>query len=290
MQYVSVYKSDRSRRDLLGYYDRILQKWPLPFEERILETQSGRTHVLACGQSDGKPLLLFHGTGNNSTMWRNNVSGLGEHFRLYLIDTLNDPGKSEARAEFNPGTDYARWTAEVLDALRLPAAPLVGHSKGGWIALNAAIGIPARVQRVVLLAPAAGISSRLNPGFMRKSLRLGVFPTRGAVQAYLRYMSGPGASVSVGYADYLLKLIRGTTHKMVAHRAFSDDELKAIAAPVLLVFGEHEVCVDYGHVLDRARSCIRNLETQIVAGAGHALQGEKPEAVNKLIADFLCRA
>jgi len=127
----------------------------------------------------------------------------------------------------------------------------------------------------------------VSPAFMRKSLRLGLFPTRKAVESYLAYVSGPGARVSADYASYLAEVIRGTKMRLVKHRLFSDDELRGIGSPILLVFGDHEVCVDYRKVVDRARSLIRPLEVEIVAGAGHALQGERPDVVNGLIARHL---
>jgi pimeloyl-ACP methyl ester carboxylesterase len=71
--------------------------------------------------------------------------------------------------------------------------------------------------------------------------------------------------------------------KLVRHRRFSDDELEGIGSPVLLVFGDHEVCVEYQKVVERAKALIGPLEVQIVAGTGHALQGEKPDVVNGLI-------
>lgn len=286
-KYVSIYRSPKSREHLLAYYDRILRNWPIPCEERFVETKSGKTHLLLCGRQSARPLLLFHGTGNNSLMWRYNVAQLGEHFRLHLVDTVNDPGKSEAAPEFNPETDYARWTTEILDTLGIGKALLVGHSKGGWIALNAAISCPTRVEKIVLLAPAVGINSEVSPKFMLKSLRVGLFPTTRAVESYLKYVSGPEARISTEYADYLSNVIRGTRLKLVKHRQFSDDELRSFDSPVLLVFGDHEVCVEYRKVVDRAQSCIRRLEVQIIAGTGHALQGEKPDAVNRLIISHL---
>ena len=93
--------------------------------------------------------------------------------------------------------------------------------------------------------------------------------------------------MSAEYADYLVEVIRGTKHKLIKHRQFSDDELEGIDSPVLLVFGDHEVCVEYQKVVERARSHIRRLEVHIIAGTGHALQGERPETVNKLIIGHL---
>jgi pimeloyl-ACP methyl ester carboxylesterase len=286
-KYLSVYRSEKARAGLLRSYDAILGNWPVPYAESTLETPHGRTHVIRCGNEDGKPLLLFHGTGNNSLMWRYNVEALGRRFRLHLVDTINDPGKSQAAAGFDPATGYAVWMKELLDALGIGRASLLGHSKGGWIALNTVIAMPDRVDRVVLLAPAVGINEKLDPRFMWRSLSVGMFPSVRRVASYLRYMSGPGRPVSAQYAEYLTRLIRGTHMRMITHRRFSDSELTGIESPVLLLFGENEVSMDYRAVIERARKLIRRLDVHVVPNAGHGLQGEKPEEVGSAIIDFL---
>jgi pimeloyl-ACP methyl ester carboxylesterase len=286
-KYASVYKSENARNELLKDYERVLRNWPIPFEERVLETASGRTHILTCGNRDGRSALLFHGVGNNSLMWRYNVEGLGKRFRLHLVDTINDPGKSEAALSFDPETGYAPWIREVLDALGIPKALLVGHSKGGWIVLNTAISAAERVEKIVLLAPAVGINSALSPAFIAKSLRIGLFPSKKAVESYMKYMSGPEARINPDTVDYLSRLIRGTRMRIVKHRLFTDQELKGISVPVLLMFGDHEVCNDHLKVIERAKSTIKSLEVSVIPGTGHALQGEKPYEVNGLISDFL---
>ena len=89
------------------------------------------------------------------------------------------------------------------------------------------------------------------------------------------------------YASYLSAVLRGTRHRLIKHRQFTDDELRGITSPVLLVFGDSEVCVDFRAVVDRARSCIGALDVRIITGTGHALQGEKPDVVNRLIIDAI---
>jgi pimeloyl-ACP methyl ester carboxylesterase len=286
-RYVSVYRSEKAKAELLRTYDAILAKWPVPFRESFVETPHARTHVIRCGKEDGRPLLLFHGTGNNSLMWRNNVDQLGRVFHLHLIDTLNDPGKSEAAAGFDAGTGYTTWIGELLDGLGIAKASLLGHSKGGWIALNTVIAMPDRVDKVILLAPAVGINEKLDPVFMRKSIAVGMFPTVKNVTSYLHFISGPGRSVNAQYAEYLSRLIRGTRSRIVKHRMFTDAELRGIVRPVMLLFGENEVCMDYRAVIERARPLIGRLDVRVVPGAGHGLQGDTPEEVGSLILGFL---
>jgi pimeloyl-ACP methyl ester carboxylesterase len=286
-KYLSVYKSENARAGLYRSYDAILGNWPVPYVESTIETPHGRTHVILCGKEDGKPLLLFHGTGNNSLMWRYNVERLGRRHRLYLIDTINDPGKSQAPAGFDPATGYAAWVGGLLDGLGIGRASLLGHSKGGWIALNTVIAMPDRVDKVILLAPAAGINEKLVPGFMRKSLWVGLFPSVRNVASYLRYMSGTDRPVNARYAEYLSTLIRGTRTRIVKHRRFTDPELMNIENPVLLIFGENEVGIDYRTVIERAKRLVKHLDVHVVPGAGHGLQGDTPDEVDSMIIGFL---
>lgn len=285
--YSYVYKSKKWETELLYCYDTILQKWPVPFEEMLVRTPAAKTHILLSGNPDGKPLFLFHGTGNNSLMWRYNVEELGKKYRLYLIDTPNDPGKSAASAAFKPPESYTEWIGGLIDELELGKISIVGHSKGGWLALNAVINFPEKIDKTVLLAPAAGLISKLNPEFLKRSLKVGLFPSEKNVTEYLKYMYGSKREINADYAKYLSNLIKGTKSKPAAHREFTDEELHGIKSPVLLVFGEHERSIDYKQAIKRAEANIENLQTMIVEETGHALQGEKPEEINRLIAGFV---
>ncbi|MBN1778514.1 MAG: alpha/beta hydrolase [Clostridiales bacterium] len=285
--YSTVYRSEKWEAALLRDYDAALKNWPVPFEELEIKTPAAKTHILLCGNPDGPPLLFFHGTGNNSLMWRYNAEGLGGKFRLYFIDTPNDPGKSAAGPAFKPPEGYTQWMRELLDALKLEKVSLAGHSKGGWLALNTVIRMPEKIDKVALLAPAAGLISRLNPEFIKKSMKVGLFPNEKNVTEFLQYMSGGDSAVNAGYASYMVRLIKGTKARPVRHRAFTDSELRAIKKPVLLLFGEHERSLDFRMVIARAEANVKNLMSVTVSGVGHALQGEKPDEVNQLIIDFV---
>jgi pimeloyl-ACP methyl ester carboxylesterase len=286
-EYSSVYKSKESKIKLLSVYDTILSKWPIPFSEIFLDSSFGRTHIIQCGNITGFPLMLFHGTGNNSLMWRYNCEELGKHYCLYLVDTINDPGKSELSKTFNPKNDYIKWVNSIIDQLHLDKVNLIGHSKGGWIALNTSILLPHKVNKLILLAPAVGINSKLNSTFLWKSIMVGINPSIKNVRKYFEYMSSPGKEQNIQYLEYVSSLIRGTKSKPISHRVFSDIELQTMNLSTLLIFGEHEKCLDYHSVIERATKLIPNLTTRIIPNTGHGLQGENPALVNSIIIRFL---
>jgi pimeloyl-ACP methyl ester carboxylesterase len=241
-KYQSVYKSSDDRNKLIDLYIKVLNNWPVPFTEIDIESQYGKTHIVKCGNQNGKPVLLFHGTGNNLLMWRYNCEELGKKYSLYLVDTINDPGKSEQSKLFNPQFDYSDWIDDLLNQLGLRSVSIIGHSKGGWLALNSIIKIQKKIDKVVLLAPAVGINEKLNIRFLLKSISVGINPSYRNIEKYFQYMSCPGKIPNSQYIDYVSTLVKGTKAKIIKHRQFTDDELKGIQKPVFLLFGEHEVC------------------------------------------------
>jgi pimeloyl-ACP methyl ester carboxylesterase len=67
---------------------------------------------------------------------------------------------------------------------------------------------------------------------------------------------------------------------------FSDEELRKILQPVLLLIGDQDR-LNPPKALKRARETIPNLESEIIPRAGHFLNMEQPEAVNTKILKFL---
>jgi len=61
-------------------------------------------------------------------------------------------------------------------------------------------------------------------------------------------------------------------------------------APTLLLIGDHEIMYEPRKAVQRARQLIPNLQAELVAGAGHMLNSDQPEIVNKRILQFLQQA
>ncbi len=76
----AIYKSERGAQAVRERYLQFLDRWPVPSERITVPTREGETFVLACGPKDAPPLLLFHGSGANATMW------LGRY--QYVVEAL----------------------------------------------------------------------------------------------------------------------------------------------------------------------------------------------------------
>lgn len=157
----SRYKSAEGQRFILGSYDKLLASWNVDKEERDITTTWGTTHVIIAGEPSSPPLLLLHGVGDDSAlMWIYNARELSLHFRLYAIDTMGGPGKSEPNDNYFNTFDQAAWLDEVIDALGISGTDIAGVSNGAAMALNYSVHHPDKVGRIIFMA-GGGKSSML---------------------------------------------------------------------------------------------------------------------------------
>jgi pimeloyl-ACP methyl ester carboxylesterase len=157
VEYLSVFKSPQAEAAYMAAYDSALEKWPVPYEEKYVPTSYGDTYMIVSGPEDGEPLILIHGAGSNAARWSLNISALAQSYRVYALDLIGWPGRSKPLKPHSDRTDYADWLTEILDALKIEKANMVGYSAGGFFTACCTLEKPERINKVVLLAPAATI-------------------------------------------------------------------------------------------------------------------------------------
>jgi pimeloyl-ACP methyl ester carboxylesterase len=100
-------------------------------------------------QGSGPPLLLLHGTNSSRSIWKPLLPKLAAHREVFTVD-LPAHGESPPTS-FTP-PDWAKEIALLLDELGLHRVDVVGHSSGGWTALE--LAKLERASMVLALAPA----------------------------------------------------------------------------------------------------------------------------------------
>ena len=262
----SAFKTPEGEAAFLAAYDAAMKLWPVPYEEMDIPTRFGMTHVVVSGPKDAPPLVLLHGYWATSTMWAPNIADFSKDYRVYAVDVMGQPSKSIPAEPIRDAADYAAWLTATLDALHLDRVCLVGMSYGGWLALNYAVAAPARVQKLVLLSP-GGLPADGQT----------VQPARDADGVVPDTLHGELVHALAGIhratnARPVLELMYlGLKHfrvppetARVMPTVFSDDELRAMRVPTLLLIGDHEVICDPATALARARRLIPDFEGELV--------------------------
>jgi pimeloyl-ACP methyl ester carboxylesterase len=293
MSHPSAFKTPEGEAAFLAAYDAAMKLWPVPYEETDIPSRFGMTHVVASGPKDAPPLVLLHGYMATSTMWSPNVADFSRDYRVYALDTMGQASKSIPKEPIRHAADYALWLTMTLDGLRLDRISLVGMSYGGWLALNFAVAAPERVQKLVLLSPGGGFFSVAKQFSLRGMLMM-FFPTRFTVKAFMRwagFKDGPGETDVRPVLELMylgLKHFRVPPETLrVIPTLFSDDQLRAMRVPTLLLMGDHEVVWDPVKALARARRLVPDFQGELVPRSSHDMCVSQHRIVDARVLDFL---
>jgi pimeloyl-ACP methyl ester carboxylesterase len=175
----------------------------------------------------GSPVVLLHGGLANSDYWGNQIEALIPHHTVIVMDSR---GHGRSTRDSRPyGYDLmADDVVALMDALKVPRADIVGWSDGGILGLDLAIRHPDRVGKIFAFA-ANTVTSGVKDD-VEKNLTFAAFIER-AGHEYQAYSATPKE-----YDAFVQRI-----SKMWADQPnWTDAQLKAIAAPVLVADGDHE--------------------------------------------------
>ncbi|MGH2829384.1 MAG: alpha/beta fold hydrolase, partial [Actinomycetota bacterium] len=254
----------------------------------------------------GPAVVLIHGIAGTSATWDAVMPRLAPHAMVVAVDLPGHGGST------NPGGDYslgahAACLRDVMIALDIPRATLVGHSLGGGIAMQSAYQFPERCERLVLVSSgglgrevAASLRALALPG---AELVLSIGCTErvvGAGRAVARWLRRVGLRPSNsmgefgrGYASLTTPAARTamvqTLRAVVdpgGQRVSATDRLPLAAEiPTLIVWGERDGIIPVAHGR-AAHEAIPGSRLEILP-AGHFPHTEQPESLVRILVEFL---
>jgi len=281
-----IFATPDDRAKYLAAYEAMFALWKVPHDSIDVKTRFGSTHINACGPSNGKPLVLLHGAGLSSTAWFANIAELSQMYRVYAVDVIGDAGKSVAERLMEKRIDYAEWLRDVFDGLKIEKGYLLGHSYGGWLTMNMALVYPERLKAIVLLAPAASIYPMT---FLTKlGLHLSAFKfLRLSARSMFKMIASKGVVFEETFINFMETVTTSCVSAIMFPTVFTDEELKQIELPTLLLIGDEERIYNPKKAVKRAQRLMLKLSAEIIPNMGHAMIMEQPEIINSRILAFL---
>lgn len=102
-----------------------------------MATAFGSTRVYFHGRGEATPLVLLPPLGGNGLCWYPLIGHLPTDRTVITPDTIGTPGRSEQTAPVTNVGEFAAWLDELLAALGVGKAHLMGYSEGAWHAAMA---------------------------------------------------------------------------------------------------------------------------------------------------------
>ena len=246
-------------------------------------------------QGSGPPLLILHGLFGSGTNWRAVARKLSDRFCTYTLD-LRNHGDSPHAAEMN----YPCMAADVSAFMRregLATARIIGHSMGGKVAMLLALTQPELVHRllVVDIAPVAYAHDHTEMVDAMLNVDLSRVQRRGDADALLAdSITDPGLrafllqNLVAEERSYRWRInLPAIRTNMAALLGFPEQEHAGnFSAPVLFLRGGRS---DYIQPRDhdRLHALFPDAGIETVAGAGHWVHAEAPDAFLAAAGGFL---
>lgn len=253
----------------------------------------------------GAPVLLIHGSGPGVSAWANwrlLLPVLSETRRVIAPD-MRGFGFTERPSDPADASAYtmAAWVqqaVDVLDALKIEQADLVGNSFGGALALALAIKHPQRVRRLVLMG-SVGVPFAITPGLdavwgytpsidhMRALLDIFAF-SRALVTdelAQLRYQ----ASIQPGFQEAFAAMFPAPRQSWVDAMASPEAAIRALPHETLVVHGREDQVIPLANSVTLAQ-WIPQAQLHVFGQCGHWTQIEHAARFASLVENFLAEA
>jgi len=284
-----VFRSVEGKARFMTAYDAVLKEWPVEYQSLNIPTSLGVTHVIASGPLTAPPVLLLPSMAATATLWQPNVAALSRHFRTYAIDVIGQVGKSIPTRRIRSRHEFADWLGEVMDGLGVRRASLVGSSYGAFLAMNQALSMPERVERMVLIGPAATFVGFSWKFYYTMLIKGPIFRLLGKRRRQLATKLPDGMPLATNGWGRLMAVTMAESARpnLVTPRVFSKSELRSVRAPTLLLIGEKERLYDAHAALKIAQERMPGLAGAVIADAPHLAAMGRPGDVNERVVRFL---
>jgi pimeloyl-ACP methyl ester carboxylesterase len=278
MKMNSVFKTEAGRNAVIKLYDEFLQKLALLYEKFYVNTRYGKTFIIASGEKSNPPLILLHGSGMNSVMWLRDIKEYSKTYRVYAIDMLGEPGKSDENRPSLSGPCYTEWLKEVFENLSVERANIIGISLGAWLAIKFSVYYPQMVTKLVLLCP-SGVGPQ-KKSFIFKALIHGILGEKGIDKLY--YKVNGNQPIPEEMLKYQKLIGKYFNYRRESIPIFSDDELKLLTMPTVLFVGAKDIMLHSDKTAKRLGNLLPHAEINLLPEAGHSNVND----INKIIGWF----
>jgi pimeloyl-ACP methyl ester carboxylesterase len=256
-----------------------------PITARLRLRSGLHLKVVDRGPIDGRPVLMLHGWSDSAWSFSRVLPLLAPDIRAIVPDQRGQ-GDSDRPLQGYEMSSLAGDAIDLLDALEMPRATIVGHSMGGFVAHHLAAIAPERVERLIL------VSSAMDPRVesvttLREMVDAIIDPVD---PLFVRNFQA--STLANDVPEPFFHQVLEESLKLPArvwkalYRGFVDTEPadpRLVTCPVDVLWGD----LDQFFAREDEERTVRahpGARLTVLEGVGHALHWEEPQALARLLA------
>ena len=241
----------------------------------------------------GVPILFIHGFPHDRTLWTPQLQGMTAQARVLAVD-LRGFGETTVDPPYSMD-QYADDLVGFLDMLHVERAVVAGLSMGGYIAFAMWRRHAQRIRALVLANTRAGADS--DEAKERRRIQMSLARTQGSNAIADAVLTGMLGKTTRARRPEIVSTVHGMISsapvdgvigalQAMIDRPDSTDTLRTIDVPTLVVTGDEDTIIPIEDV-QSMQAAIRGSSLEVITGAGHLTNLERPAAFNHVVSEFL---
>jgi pimeloyl-ACP methyl ester carboxylesterase len=255
----------------------------------------------------GPAVVLIHGMLNSSSHWQSVALELARDHTVVAPDLIGHGDSAAPRGDYSLGA-HAASIRDLLAAIGIERATIVGHSLGGGVAMQLFYQFPQRVERLVLIS-SGGLGQEVSP-----LLRSAALPGTSSVLSLIAQPRVLAALTAAGrglrergiskgvYLQAIARALRplesASARAAFVHtlrsvidvrgqRVSATDRLYLLETmPTMIVWGERDNTIPLAHGRN-AHEAIPHSFFKTLPGVAHFPHLEDPDSLAKLLREFI---
>lgn len=249
-----------------------------------IETALGKTGIVEAGDGDPTPLIFLHGVGSDKFVWKPQLEHFGRTRRTLAFDY---PGYCESQFQADATRDdYAAAILAAMTALGIEKAHICGLSLGGVVAIAMHAAAPERCASLIL-ADTFAVHPQ-GQAIYDRSIAAS-HDMRGLAEARAgALMESQDDALRQGVIE-TMSAIDPDAYRLGARAVWLADQTEraaAIRTPTLIMVGDQDAITPPTLSEDLA-ALVPNSRLDVIHGASHLANLDRPEEFNRAINDFL---
>lgn len=241
----------------------------------------------------GVPILFIHGFPHDRTLWTPQLQGMTAQARVLAVD-LRGFGETTVDPPYSMD-QYADDLVGFLDMLHVERAVVAGLSMGGYIAFAMWRRHAKRIRALVLANTRAGADG--DEAKERRRSQMALARTQGSNAIADAVLTGMLGKTTRARRPEIVSTVHGMISsapvdgvigalQAMIDRPDSTDTLRTIDVPTLVVTGDEDTIIPIEDV-QSMQAAIRGSSLEVITGAGHLTNLERPAAFNHVVSEFL---
>lgn len=253
---------------------------------RVITNKGYEIGYAEAGSGEKTPMVFLHGVGSDKSVWHPQLADFGRERRAIAFD-YPGYGDSDPAPENTTRDDYASAILSAMHELGVERAHVCGLSLGGVVAIAMHHAEPRRCASLVL-ADSFAVHPEGNAIYERSLAGSRDLPAMAGARVDVLIAQPADGEVRREVVDTMSR-IDPRAYRIGAEAVWLADQrgrAESIEVPTLILVGDQDFItpVDLSNELV---DLIPNARMQVIAGAGHLTNLEKPGEFNRIVEDFI---